>query len=132
MQIVIDINEADKEIEKVFEHAFANYIITARTEGATATEFAERRRECGAECDMALKDKDEVIDKLLEYLVKYTGIGSDIPCEYLNGTNYCCENCKYDNPVKECWFKYAEEEVEAERWMPYLNHTRQKARKSND
>lgn len=56
----------------------------------------------------------EVLDKLLEYLVKYTYTGSDIPCEYLNGSNYCCENCKYDNPVKECWLKYAEAEVRAE------------------
>lgn len=53
-----------------------------------------------------LIDADEVLDKLLEYLVK---LETDIPCDYLNGSNYCCETCHYDKPVKECWIKWAEE-----------------------
>lgn len=58
-----------------------------------------------------LEQKDEVLDKLLKILVESE---SDIPCDYLNGSNYCCETCNYDNPVKERWIKWAEAEVRAE------------------
>ena len=39
--------EAVKEINKVFEPAFANYIITALTEGATASDKALEQEPCG-------------------------------------------------------------------------------------
>lgn len=61
---------------------------------------------------IAVKKEDEVLNKLLEYLVKSE---IDIPCDYLNGSNYCCETCHYDKPVKECWLKWAEAEVEADK-----------------
>ncbi|MEE3344466.1 MAG: hypothetical protein VZS44_10270 [Bacilli bacterium] len=37
--------EAINEIEKVFEPAFANYIITALTEGATSSDKKQQPRE---------------------------------------------------------------------------------------
>lgn len=39
--------EAIKEINKVFEPAFANYIIIALTEGVTASDFAENKPKTG-------------------------------------------------------------------------------------
>ena len=54
-----------------------------------------------------LEQKDDIQDKLLKILVES---GIDIPCDYL-----CCESCKYDNPAKECWIKWAEAEVRADK-----------------
>lgn len=59
--------EAIKEIEKAFEPAFANYIITALTEGATVSDKEPFKPMVEIDLDYVIKQKyveREVLDKI--------------------------------------------------------------------
>ena len=67
--------EAINEIEKVFEPAFANYIITALTEGATSSDKEEQP----TTKNVLIQLKDEIHDKgfnspLMNPIFTYTEI----------------------------------------------------------
>lgn len=61
--------EAIKEIEKVFEPAFANYIITALTEGATSS---DKDQQSGEDC----VSRKAVMDGIDRYIEKAQSTGT--------------------------------------------------------
>lgn len=76
--------EAVKEIEKAFEPAFANYIITALTEGATASDKEPFEPMVEIDLYSVIKQKyieREVLDKIRAEIMKLDDINPDYPMD---------------------------------------------------
>lgn len=76
--------EAIKEIEKAFEPAFANYIITALTEGATVSDKEPFKPMIEIDLYSVIKQKyieREVLDKIRAEIMKLDDINPDYPMD---------------------------------------------------
>jgi hypothetical protein len=95
--------EAIKEIEKAFEPAFANYIITALTEGATVSDKESFKPMIEIDLYSVIKQKyieREVLDKITEIIAPLRHLSID----EMSGIEWdilrVIDKCKEESEVK--------------------------------
>ena len=85
--------EAIKEIEKVFEPAFANYIVEALTKGATVSDCISKKQELNPIAIVKIKYDEDKLKELVDKAVFTTAMPSEwerdheILKAYSNGAN---------------------------------------------